>query len=117
MYTIATNQFNDLYIETNGNIASASDQAAMEQSLKQSLSALTDEYTFNLRGGVNYNATAFSKTPGWQAVLSAEIRTVAAAITGVNSVVTVLVWETEGLANFAISVVTEFGVINLATGE
>ena len=116
MFTLATDLKNDLLLDSAGNIAVSSDQSAVELVLRQSLSALTDEYTFNKSGGVDYRSTAFAKTTGWQAVLSIRLREVATTVPEVRSVISVLVWESEGVANFAISVATDFGVISLATG-
>ena len=116
MFTLATNQFNDLFLGQNNSLVQYSDSAALEQSLAQMLTAMTNEYVFNLQGGVNYFSHAFAKVPGWQAAMTNDLRKVALTVTGVLSVIQLFVWEANGEANFAISVLTKYGVIRLASG-
>lgn len=114
LLTLAVNSSRSLYVDRFGNLATSTDENAMEEFLTQRLSSLTGEFRFDKQRGISYMTTVYS---GGKESIPALRANIISALTASQEVIAVsslaLAKKEDDNLAFELSVATTYGQIYL----
>ena len=108
MQTLAVNINNDIYLDSQGNIALAFDLNAVLQNCEQAVKTLLGEMVLNTDQGVPYFQNAFSGVLNLQQ-FSAALRTAILSVPNVLEVVSLVINTESDILSYTATIRTTFG--------
>lgn len=112
MKTIATNSDNDIYIDSNGNLAMLKDINALANVSKNVILQTYGEAEYNQESGIPYFETIFTDTPKIDLLQAAQIAALE-NLEDVNRVSNYEYEQSEGVYSYSLIEHTTFGDIQL----
>lgn len=112
MKTIATNENNDLYIDSSGNLAVSYDIYALSNVIKNKALTTLGEPQYNIQDGIPYFETIFTDTPSidlYQAKLIKDIENTE----NTERVVSFEYTDSNGILNYKATIQSTYGEIEL----
>ena len=112
MKTIGTNQNNDIYIDTSGNLAILTDINALANVSKNAILTTQGEPQYNQESGIPYFETIFCDTPKIDLFQAAQIATLE-NLENVNRVEEYKYSQANNIFSYSVKIDTTFGEIEI----
>lgn len=112
MRTIATNEFNDIYIGPTGSVAIVSDLLAVAEVCKGRMQTRLNEMMFQFDEGVPFSQTTWIGTPNLQAFEAAS-RRILQEVENVNQVVSFSARMVGNVLRYDATIETAFGLVTI----
>lgn len=112
MLTIATNENNDIYVDSSGNLAILQDINALANVSKNKVLTTLGEPQFNQLDGIPYFETVFTDTPKIDLFQVKQIEALE-NLEHVNKVSNYTYTQENGVYNYSVNINSDFGEIQL----